>query len=143
KYQVPHQLGQRLVETDQILSLLDGLDEVAPSSRTLCIEAINTYRQEHGLRPLVVCSRQADYLAQSARVSLDRAVLIQSLSPEQVEAYLRQAGPSLQALHLAIHRDRDLQTLATTPLMLSILTLAYQGTPLHEIAPLGALPTKQ
>src|SRR6266567_3347087 len=65
KYQVPRKLAQALLPADQILPLLDGLDEVAPTARTACIEAINTYRQEHALFPLVVCSRQADYLAQS------------------------------------------------------------------------------
>ena len=63
KYHVPRKLGQALVNADQILPLLDGLDEVAPSKRTACIETINLYRQEHGLLPLVVCSRSADYLA--------------------------------------------------------------------------------
>jgi len=41
-YQVPRKLGRAWVDTDQILSLLDGLDEVAPRERTACIEAINT-----------------------------------------------------------------------------------------------------
>src|SRR5262249_31896334 len=72
-YQVPRPLGQTWVETDQILPLLDGLDEVALKDRTACIETINTYRQEHGLLPLVICSRSADYLAQSARIRLGSA----------------------------------------------------------------------
>jgi NACHT domain len=62
-YQVPRMLGQTWVDGDHILLLLDGLDEVAPKERTACIETINAYRQEHGVLPLVVCSRSADYLA--------------------------------------------------------------------------------
>src|SRR5690242_18542146 len=46
KYQVPRQLARIWVETDQILPLLDGLDEVAVEHRTRCIETINTYQQE-------------------------------------------------------------------------------------------------
>ncbi len=38
KYQVPRQLAHVWVETDQILPLLDGLDEVATENRTKCIE---------------------------------------------------------------------------------------------------------
>ena len=109
------------MEADQILPLLDGLDEVAIKERTACIEAINTYRQEHGLLPLVVCSRSADYLAQTARVQLGTAVMVQPLSPKQVEAYLRSAGPQVEALSIAVHHDSDLQRLSATPLMLSIL----------------------
>src|SRR5262249_16136953 len=46
KYQVPRQLADMWVETDQILPLLDGLDEVEALHRTKCIETINTYQQE-------------------------------------------------------------------------------------------------
>jgi GTPase SAR1 family protein len=93
-YQVPRKLGQTWVDADQILPLLDGLDEVAPAERTACIEAINTYRQEHGLLPLVVCSRSADYLAQTARVQLGCAVTVQPLTPQQVEVPVRPILPT-------------------------------------------------
>ena len=85
KYQVPHQLAHVWVETDQILPLLDGLDEVETLNRTKCIEAINTYHQEHAFLPLVVSSRSADYLQQTGRVRLTSAVTIQSLTQQQVE----------------------------------------------------------
>ncbi|MBV9230732.1 MAG: protein kinase, partial [Chloroflexi bacterium] len=133
KYQVPSKLGQALVETDQILPLLDGLDEVAPTARTACIEAINTYRQEHGLLPLVVCSRQADYLSQTARVLVRSAVLVQPLTQEQVDAYLEQGGEALGALRAALNQDATLRELTSTPLMLSILTLTYHGKPVEEL----------
>ncbi len=143
KYLVPRKLAQVLIETDQILPLLDGLDEVVTEERTACIEAINTYRLEHGLRPLVVCSRSADYLAQAARVRLANAVMVQPLTPRQVLAYLSTTGSRGEALCTALQLDSDLQVLATTPLMLNILILAYQGMPLNQIAPLGTLPVKQ
>ena len=53
KYQVPRKVAKEWVEAEQVLPLLDGLDEVAPASRTACIETINRYRQEHGFLPLV------------------------------------------------------------------------------------------
>ncbi len=49
KYQVPRKLGKSWVDTDQILLLLDGLDEVKTEYRTACVDAINAYRGEHGL----------------------------------------------------------------------------------------------
>src|SRR5258706_4645057 len=49
KYQVPHKLGQLWVDSDQLLLLLDGLDEVSLDYREASIEAINGYRREHGL----------------------------------------------------------------------------------------------
>ncbi|MBA2677753.1 MAG: protein kinase, partial [Ktedonobacteraceae bacterium] len=77
KYQVPRKLGSALVEHEQILPLLDGLDEVEAEARTACISAINSYRQEHGMQPMVVCSRITDYLAQSERINLTSAVTLQ------------------------------------------------------------------
>jgi serine/threonine protein kinase len=132
-YQVPRKLGQAWVDADQILPLLDGLDEVAPKDRTACIESINAYRQEHGLLPLVVCSRSADYLAQTVRVRLSSAVTVQPLTDQQVDDYLARGGEPLRALRVALQQDADLRELTNTPLMLSILTLTYHGMPLEEL----------
>ncbi len=141
-YRMPRKFGQALVGADQILPLLDGLDEVAAKERNVCIEAINTYHWQHSV-PIVVSSRSADYQAQTARLQLDSALVVQPLTPPQVMSYLSSAGPQLAALRTALRLDPDLQMLATTPLMLNILILAYQGIPLNQIAPLGSLPAKQ
>jgi hypothetical protein len=76
QYDVPRKLGQAWVESDQILPLLDGLDEVAPEHRAACVEAVNTFRQDHGLLPLVVCSRMTDYEAIGARLRLQGAIVV-------------------------------------------------------------------
>ena len=143
KYRVPRKLSHTLVNADQILPLLDGLDEVAPKERITCIETINLYRQEHGLLPLVVCSRSADYLAQSTLLQLRTAVVVQPLTLQQIEAYLISAGEQLAGLRQSLQVDADLQALASTPLMLNVLMQAYQGTPVGEIATLDTLPAKQ
>jgi serine/threonine protein kinase len=143
KYQVPTKLAQALVSADQILPLLDGLDEVETRARTACIEAINVYRQEHGLLPLVVCSRHADYLVQSARVLVRSAVTVQPLTQAQIDAYLTQGGEPLWALRLALHQDATLRELTSTPLMLSILTLTYYGKPVEDLLRKTTLEERQ
>jgi len=134
KYQVPRKVGKEWVETDQLLLLLDGLDEVSPTFRSACVDAINTYRQEHGLVPTVVCSRSADYLAQTTRVQLHTAVEVQPLTLEQIDAYLASTDESLAVLRTAVHEDPIMQELTTTPLMLSVLVLAYQGKSVEDLA---------
>jgi hypothetical protein len=57
KYQVPRRLGQSWVDTDQVLPLLDGLDEVVSDYRSACVNAINAYRRDHG----IYCSVQPEY----------------------------------------------------------------------------------
>ena len=131
KYQVPRNLALTWVQTEQILPLLDGLDEVTVDARSTCIDTINAYRQNHGLLPMVVCSRLTDYFVQSARLFLHRAVTVQPLRTWQIEAYLINADEELATLRRTLQMDPTLQELASNPLMLSILALTYRD---HAIA---------
>ena len=133
QYDVPRKTGQAWVETDQILPLLDGLDEVAPEHRAACVEAINTFRQDHGLLPLVVCSRVADYEALGTRLRLQGALVVQPLTRAQVDSYLTQVGQPLAAVREALQEDPTLWELLDTPLMLTIVTLAYAGQPVGAL----------
>jgi hypothetical protein len=116
------------------LLLLDGLDEVKLECREACVQAINEFRQEHGLAPLVVCSRIADYEALTTRLKLQGAVRLQPLTPEQIDRYLAGMGDELLAMHSALGHDTALQELAQSPLMLSIMTLAYRGASVQDLA---------
>jgi predicted NACHT family NTPase len=89
RYHIPRKLAQAWTDAEQVLPLLDGLDEVAPEHRAACVDAINAFRQQHGLVPLAVCCRMADYEALPTRMQLSGAILIQPLSRPQVR---RRAG---------------------------------------------------
>jgi transcriptional regulator with XRE-family HTH domain/energy-coupling factor transporter ATP-binding protein EcfA2 len=139
-YDVSQQLSTQWVRNEHILPLLDGLDEMDAASRSACIAAINAYHREHLLVPLVICSRRTEYedAARHQKLALQRAVLIQPLTFEQVSASLDQIGQPLDPLRQTLQINLALQELTTTPLMLSILMLTYSRTPLptlsHEIA---------
>ncbi len=143
KYQVPRKIGQQWVATDVILPLLDGLDEVVPQYRAACVEAINAYRQEHGLLPTVVCSRTADYLALKERILLRDAVTVQPLTSEQIDEYLWSMGEQVTAVRVALHQDAELRELMATPLMLSIVTLAYHGTSVDDLLTASSLDERR
>jgi len=132
KYNIPKRVARPWVENDDLLLLLDGLDEVKREYREDCVRAINDFRQEH-LVPLVVCSRIADYQALTARLRLQGAVLLQPLTPQQVDEYLRGAGMALSAVRETLQHDPTLQELAETPLMLSVMTLAYRGRSVEDL----------
>jgi DNA polymerase III delta prime subunit len=129
RYDVPRKVGQAWIDHDQVLPLLDGLDEVRQDARDACVEAINAYRQEHGMVGMVVCSRVADYAALTAKLKLRGAIMVQPLTDEQIDSYLAQAGDQLVAVQTLLHEDAEMRELAETPLMLSIMSLAYQGMP--------------
>jgi DNA polymerase III delta prime subunit len=133
KYLVPRKLAQSWVENDQILPLLDGLDEVASTYRTACIGAINLYRRVHGLAAIVICSRIAESRDRATKLLLRNAVVIQPLTMQQVDNYLLGAGEQLSSLWALIHHDETLVEIATNPLMLSVITLAYRNRYMDSI----------
>jgi len=74
--------------------------------------------------PMAVCSRLADYEALESKLELQGAVRLQALSPAQIEHYL--TATDSQTVRLAIAQDHDLQELAQSPLMLSLMSVAYR-----------------
>ncbi len=133
-YDLPIALAEYWVEMHEILPLLDGLDEMEASARPACIAAINIYHHQH-MMPLVVCSRKSEYeeATQQQQLRLQGALLVQPLVGEQVEAYLSQQGERVAVLRDALKRYTELQTVVTTPLILSILALTYQGDPTQDL----------
>ena len=132
KYDVPKKIGQAWVTQQQLLPLLDGLDEVKAEYRDDCIVALNQFKQEYGAE-LVVCSRIKDYEALSNRLNFQSAVYLKLLSLEQVCSYLDSVGGELRGLRTLIAEDKVLQELAQSPLMLHIMTLAYQGVAVEDL----------
>jgi hypothetical protein len=126
---VPKRLAQRWVETEQILPLLDGLDEVALDHRQACVEAINNFRRDHGLLPIAVCSRIVDYEALGTKLRLRNAVVAQPLTRLRVQGYLDRIGEPQQALRAALETHPSFWELLETPLMLWVAILAYREAP--------------
>ena len=143
KYQIPRKIGQAWIAHHQLLPLLDGLDEVAQAQRSACIEAINAYRQEYGLAPMVVCSRKTEYFAQLERLLLQFAVVIQPLKMAQIDEYLALGKEQLEAVRHVLHTDPVLQELVKTPLMLNVLILAYHGVAIDQLPLSGSLDSRR
>ena len=129
RYDVPRALAAEWVETDQILPLLDGLDEVPAAYRAACIVMINKFRQQRGFVPLVVTGRVAEYEAEDVRLRLHAAILVRPLTREQVRNYLAALGEAGESVAEAVLVDPSLWELLDTPLMLNIFTLANARAP--------------
>jgi len=69
-------------------------------------------------------------------------VLLQPLTPQQAEEYLAGAGAELSAVRETLRRDITLQELAQTPLMLSVMTLAYRDISVEDLQPLDMTETR-
>lgn len=143
KYAVPRKVAAAWLESDALLLLLDGLDEVLLRYRDACVEAINAFRKEHGFTHMVVCSRIADYEALTTKLHLNGAIVLQPLSDEQIDQYLDSLGDSMRGVREAMERDPDLRKLAETPLMLSIMTLAFRDLRAVDLPPLDSLEAQR
>ncbi|MDX1546336.1 MAG: DUF4062 domain-containing protein [Rhodothermales bacterium] len=114
----------------RLLLLLDALDEVPAPHRGACVAAINAFVQQHDPPGLVVCSRTDEYEAltkEGTRLRFERAVRLLPLSPAQVEVHLARQGARLAALRGVLQEDAGLYEMATSPLMLFVMTTAFQG----------------
>ena len=138
KYNVSKSLGKVWVEEQQLLLLLDGLDEVKAEHRNACVRALNKFMQTHGVTEMVVCSRIQDYENLSERLKLQSAICIQPLTSEQIYLYLKEVGEQFTALTTLLEQNPRLLKLARSPLMLSIMSIAYQGCSLKDLGSISS-----
>lgn len=131
-YSVPVPTTSAWVAHDELTVLLDGFDEVAERYRPACAEAINQYRQEHGMALIAVCSRTGAAEELTVRLHMDEAVELLPPTRAQIDRYFRyleQTGTQLADVRAALDTDEDLQELTRSPLMLHVIALAYHGRP--------------
>jgi hypothetical protein len=137
KYDFKEVITVPWIESQQILLLLDGLDEVHSDWQEDCIKNINKFSQDYGQTQMVVCSRLDDYKKLSGQLRCDTALLIQPLNPEQIDLYLQNlqevSGTNLQAIRSVVQTDPILTELAKTPLFLWIISLIYKGDTAVEL----------
>ena len=123
-YQIPRRMGRQWLATDKLLFLLDGLDEMPATHLADGIQAINHYRQTHGLADLVVCCRQTVYETavsqHNTRLQLNSIVRIQPLTTGQI----RQHTPP--QLATTLFQDETLLEMAQSPLNLNMLQTAFE-----------------
>ncbi len=86
KYRLPRRRVARWLETDELVLILDGLDELSASARAPCVEAINRFRRERAV-PLVVACREDEYLASGTRLSLGGAARVCPIDQPAAEAW--------------------------------------------------------
>ncbi|GJM40849.1 MAG: hypothetical protein DHS20C20_11310 [Ardenticatenaceae bacterium] len=126
QYQLPREAGRAIIQNNQLIYLLDGLDEVADAARGACVQAINLFGEQHS-SGLAVCCRAEEYEDLPHKLNLGMGVRIQPLDKAQVDDYFQRPELALEAVYKLWQTDEALQKLAQTPLFLSVITLAYRG----------------
>lgn len=137
RYEIRKDAAREWVDEDDLLLLLDGLDEVPIAQQEACIAAINEFRAEHGFTGMAVCSRAHEYEALTARLQFSGAVVLEPLTDKQVGEYLSKVVPDSRELHQRILKDAALKELTKSPLMLSVMSVAYADSEDKEQQPLA------
>lgn len=143
QYRVPQKIGEQWVKDEQLLLLLDGLDEVRSEVRDACVQALNNFTQAYIATGVVICSRSQDYELLTTRLKLQTAVCIQSFTPEQILSHLQNSDESLRSLTQLLEQDVELLDLAKSPLILSVMSLAYAGVSSAELAQPGSIEIRR
>lgn len=125
KYMIPRQTGRKWLADDDLVLLLDGFDDVPKRWRRRCALAIDAFRSSHGLCGIALCSRSKEYAATGVKLKLGAAVELKPLSDGQIDRYLAEREDRLASLCQAFQRDKTLRAMARNPLMLSVMSLAY------------------
>ncbi len=143
RYQVPKRVARSWLDNGRLVLVLDGLDEVALDRRAACVEAINAFEQAHHPPGLAVTCRVAEYDALTVKLRLRAAICLQPLTPAQIERYFAAAGAGLDHLRLAMRDDAGLRELARSPLMLSVMAMAWRDAPAMAVRDQSETPIEE
>ena len=122
---------QQWLDSNQLLLLLDGLDELGLTNQSKCIKTINTFIEQQRLYGLVVCCRRKEYEAGNSKLyGLNGAVYLESLTEAQVEDYFGKLNR--RRFWETVRSAPALLELARKPLFLFMLVVAYQGQPIGD-----------
>ncbi|MFH7242972.1 MAG: NACHT domain-containing protein [Spirulina sp.] len=126
KYGVSPKLGEKWLEAQILLPLLDGLDELPPPRQEPAVQRINDWLQSgEGASQLVVCSRREEYELYATKLSLNGAICLEPLTEAQLTTYFAALG--MEPLWDTVRQDPDFLELVRTPLLLSVSILANEA----------------
>lgn len=135
KYQVPRSLSEPWISQQQFILLLDGLDEVNEEQRNDCVCALNEFIGLFPQTEMAICSRVRDYESLTERLQISSAICLQPLSSNHVYQFLDNVGGSLAGLQTLLKSDADLEQFAQNPLILNLMSVAYQGWSVEKLIP--------
>ena len=123
KYGVRPDIGKFWLESQQLLPLLDGLNELQDESlQDRCVQAINQFQRTFQPIGLVVTS-QLPLQRYATPIDLKGALVLHPLTAGQIQAYLDAiAQPRLWQI---IQSRPELLNLVKSPLLLNLLILAW------------------
>jgi DNA polymerase III delta prime subunit len=133
KYKMSASKCAEWLKTGRLTLMLDGLDEVDKDDQAGCVRAINEFvkhqREYNFPTGLAVCCREEDYRQLPDRFVFEGAIKLLPLKEQQIRAYFQLLGEDMTGLQTLLEQDPQLLKEAESPLMLSMMSLAYNLAP--------------
>jgi membrane protein implicated in regulation of membrane protease activity len=129
-----YRISAELLDSGQVIPLLDGLDELGPERLDKAIESINKYLSEKKTRRMVICCRLEEYDQSKEKLDqLNTAVCLQPLNDIQIRGYLNRNHPGLwetiqqkSNLRELLELDGDNPGILRRPFFLKIVPLVLE-----------------
>lgn len=129
RYKISATRCEEWLSSGRLSLMLDSLDEVNKEDQEACIQAINAFveKQKEQEFPigLAVCCREEDYHGLNTRFNFDGAIKILPLNADQIKEYIQKVGEGMTGLQTLLEQDSQLLKEAESPLMLSMMSMAY------------------
>ncbi|NET60584.1 MAG: NACHT domain-containing protein, partial [Symploca sp. SIO2E6] len=122
------------LESNNLLLLLDGLDEVTSRERYRIVQQIKDLLDKYPKCRAIITCRTAVYRGEFNDV-VDNTLEIVDFSDQQIQQFLTswekemQEGKSVEQLMTTLHDRPNIMAIARNPLMLTIIAYLYTDTP--------------
>jgi len=122
------------LESNNLLLLLDGLDEVTSGQRYRIVQQIKDLLDKHPKCRAIITCRIAVYRGEFNDV-VDKTLEIVDFSDQQIQQFLTswekemQEGKSVEQLMQTLHDRPKIMAIARNPLILTIIAYLYTDTP--------------
>lgn len=126
-------LAPILVESERVIYLLDGLDEVAEEDREDCLKALKAFVEDPNRHvEYLLCSRRKEFEALQTRLEVYGEIVLQPLTMVQIRDYLM--PEPFAALRGLLDTNDIIRTqFANIPFMLNTMAFVTRGKSTEEL----------
>jgi hypothetical protein len=124
-YGLPPRAARSYVWYGAVIPLIDGIDELPFSRRAALVTAINEWRKDAELLPMVVSCRTSEYRELDLQLQLRTAFEIQPLTSLEIDSWVKSLGETGKLIHARLESDEGLRAVVTTPLMLTVIVKVF------------------
>src|SRR5262249_34378566 len=131
KYGLSKKIAEDLVQGEQLLYLLDGLDEVAQARRGTCLQAIKQFVEVERPVSYAINCRRKEFEELATHFKISGEVILQPLTDSQIREYL--SSNEFEGLSSLWAESQILREFGQIPFMLNTMAVVTRGKSERQI----------